>query len=53
MFAKREGQSVIEYLAIFAVIAAVTLLSMGKFDTIRQHCDIVFEDAAKEILGCE
>lgn len=51
MFAKREGQSVIEYLAIFAVIAALTLLSLGKFyDPLRQRCEVVFQEAAEEIL---
>lgn len=49
-----DGQSVVEYMVLFAIVAAFTLLSVcSLFPPLRQSCQIAFQGAMEEILECE
>ncbi len=48
---KNKGQSVVEYLVFFAVITALTLLSLSAFyPRVHQAGEKAFQDAVEEIL---
>jgi hypothetical protein len=47
-----RGQSVVEYMVLFAIIAVLTLLSLCKFySPIKEGCEGKVQEAIEEILG--
>lgn len=46
-----KGQSVVEYLMVFSIVAVITLLSIcSLYPRVRQACEDAFQQAAEEIL---